>query len=61
MTEEDMFRILTEPEANIILQQKSLLNTEGVDLRFTEESLREISRIAAEANRTVENIGTKRG
>lgn len=58
MTEEDMFRILTEPEANIILQQKALLNTEGVDLRFTEESLREIARVAAEANRTMENIGT---
>eukprot|EP01127_Copromyxa_protea_P021268 TRINITY_DN7270_c0_g1_i1.p1 TRINITY_DN7270_c0_g1~~TRINITY_DN7270_c0_g1_i1.p1 ORF type:complete len:473 (-),score=92.95 TRINITY_DN7270_c0_g1_i1:30-1448(-) len=60
MTEDDMYRILTEPEANIILQQKALLKTEGVDLRFTDDSIREIARVAAEANRTVENIGARR-
>jgi len=60
VTEEDMFRILTEPESNILLQQKALLKTENVDLRFTEESIREIARVAAEANRTVENIGARR-
>lgn len=57
ITEEDMYRILVEPEANIILQQRALLRTEGVDLRFTEETLREIARISIELNRTVENIG----
>jgi ATP-dependent HslUV protease ATP-binding subunit HslU len=38
----------------------ALLATEQVDLEFTEEGLREIARVAVEANRTVENIGARR-
>jgi len=60
LTEEDLYRILVEPECNLILQQRALLKTEGVDLRFTNEAIQEIARSAAEANRTVENIGARR-
>jgi len=60
LSEEDLYRILVEPECNLILQQKALMKTEGVDLRFTDEAILEIARAAAEANKTVENIGARR-
>uniref|UniRef100_A0A6B2L3G6 AAA+ ATPase domain-containing protein n=1 Tax=Arcella intermedia TaxID=1963864 RepID=A0A6B2L3G6_9EUKA len=60
LTEEDFFRILTEPTANIIRQQRALLKTEDIDLRFTMDALLEISKAAFILNQTVENIGARR-
>jgi ATP-dependent HslUV protease ATP-binding subunit HslU len=60
LTEDDMYRILTEPTAHMIRQQKALLWTEGVDLRVTDDAIREIAAIAWEMNRSVENIGARR-
>jgi ATP-dependent protease HslVU (ClpYQ) ATPase subunit len=36
-----------------------MLKTEGIDLEFSEEAIREIAKIAAEVNETVENIGAR--
>lgn len=41
-------------------KQVALLSTESVKLEFTEEAVREIARVAALVNRTVENIGARR-
>lgn len=60
LTHEDFIRILKEPEANLILQYKALLATEGVDLIFQEEALHEIAQLATAINSTVENIGARR-
>ena len=60
LTQEDFYRILTEPEANMILQQQALLSTENVDLHFTDSAIREISRVAEEVNTSVDNIGARR-
>jgi len=60
LTEEDMYRILTEPKTNLIKQQIELLKTENVELFFTDEAIKEIARVAFVANRTVENIGARR-
>jgi len=60
LTEGDMYRILTEPETNLIAQQRALLATENVLLDFTDDAVREIARVASLANRTVENIGARR-
>lgn len=60
LTEEDLYKILTEPVANLVRQQVSLIATEGVTLNFEDDAVREIARIAAELNRTVENIGARR-
>jgi ATP-dependent HslUV protease ATP-binding subunit HslU len=60
LSEDDMYRILTEPESNLIKQQQALLKTEDVDLVFTDEAIRTIAKMAAEINRTVENIGARR-
>ena len=56
----DFYRILTEPENNMIKQQQALLTTEGVDLNFSEDAIHEISRVAAEVNSSVDNIGARR-
>lgn len=60
LTQDDLYRILTEPVANLIRQQCELIATEGVTLEFQDEALHEIARVAAELNRTVENIGARR-
>ena len=60
LTEADMYRILTEPEASLLAQQRALLATEHIQLEFTDEAIREIARVASLANRTIENIGARR-
>jgi len=37
-----------------------LIATEGVKLLFEDDAIREIARMAAQMNRTVENIGARR-
>lgn len=60
LTEDDLYRILTEPVANLIRQQIELIRTEGVELTFEDSAIREIARMAAMLNKTVENIGARR-
>jgi ATP-dependent HslUV protease ATP-binding subunit HslU len=36
------------------------MGTEGIELEFEEEGIREIARLAAQLNKTVENIGARR-
>ncbi|KAG2482969.1 hypothetical protein HYH03_018146 [Edaphochlamys debaryana] len=56
----DFLRILTEPEYNLIRQQKVLLSSEGVDLEFSPGALDEVTRVAEELNRSLDNIGARR-
>ena len=44
----------------LVVQQIELINTEGVTLTFDDDALREIAKLAAHLNRTVENIGARR-
>ena len=60
LSEHDLYKILTEPVANLLRQQIELLATEGVKLTFEDDAIREIARMAALLNRTVENIGARR-
>ena len=60
LTEEDLLRILTEPENNILKQNIALLSTENLQLEFTDDAVKEIASIATEINSTVENIGARR-
>ena len=60
LTEEDMHLILTVPEANLLRQQTALLGTENVELKITDEAVRELARVAFEVNSTIENIGARR-
>jgi ATP-dependent HslUV protease ATP-binding subunit HslU len=58
--EEDLWRILTQPEHAILKQQQALLATEGVEVEFTEEGAKEMARIAFQLNRSGQNIGARR-
>ena len=60
LTEDDLYKILTEPVANLLRQQKALIGAEGVELEFEDEGIREIARMAAQLNKQVENIGARR-
>lgn len=60
LTEEDLYKILTEPVVNVLRQQVELIATEGVTLVYEDEAIREIARMAAKLNKTVENIGARR-
>ena len=60
LTEDDFRRILTEPETSLIRQYIALLQTEDVTLDFAEDAISEIAHVAAEVNRSVENIGARR-
>lgn len=60
LTEKDFLRILTEPKNSLVKQYEALLATEGVTLSFTEGALRELARVAYEANTRLENIGARR-
>ncbi len=60
LTKEDFVRILTEPENAIIKQYQALLETEGVELEFTEEAIEEMAKISYEINQRMENIGARR-
>ncbi len=60
LTRDDLRRILTEPEANLIRQHQALLATEGVTLNFTDEALDALADAAEAVNGAVENIGARR-
>jgi ATP-dependent HslUV protease ATP-binding subunit HslU len=60
LTRDDLRRILTEPEANLIRQHQALLATEGVDLTFTDAALDALADAAEAVNGAVENIGARR-
>ena len=57
---EDFVRILTETENSLPRQYQALLKTEDVTLDFAEDGIAEIAALAAEVNRSVENIGARR-
>src|SRR6202142_3809315 len=60
LTVEGFVRILTEPKSSLTKQYTALLETEGLKLRFTKESLEEMARFAFRVNETTENIGARR-
>jgi ATP-dependent HslUV protease ATP-binding subunit HslU len=57
---DDFKRILTEPQASLQEQYRALMDTEGVDLGFTEDAIQRIAEIAWQVNETTENIGARR-
>jgi ATP-dependent HslUV protease ATP-binding subunit HslU len=60
LTQEDFVRILKDTRASLADQYAALLGTEGVSIRFTDDGIVAIARIAAEVNEAVENIGARR-
>src|SRR5256714_72655 len=60
LTLEDFKRILTEPKNSLLKQYKALLETEGIELDFTEDAVDAVARFAVRVNEQTENIGARR-
>ena len=60
LSEEDFKMILTEPNNALLKQYIALMETEGISLTFTPDSIEEIARVACELNQEMENIGARR-
>ena len=60
LEKDDFRRILTETEASLIKQYVALMETEGVELEFTDDAIDRLAAIAVDLNSTVENIGARR-
>ncbi len=60
LVEEDFVKILTLPQNALIKQYAALLKTDGIEITFDNEAVREIAKIAFEVNDQVENIGARR-
>ena len=60
LSEEDFVRILTETDNALTLQYTALMGAEGVMVKFTEEGIAALAKIAAQVNLSVENIGARR-
>jgi ATP-dependent HslUV protease ATP-binding subunit HslU len=57
---EDFVRILTEPKGALTKQYRALLETEGVELSFTDDAVEALATYAFEVNQTAQNIGARR-
>lgn len=60
LTEEDFKKILKEPDNAIIMQYAALLGVDNIKLKFTDEAIGELARIAYMENENSENIGARR-
>ena len=57
---DEFVRILTEPRNALAKQYIALMETEGIDLTFTDDAIRKIADFAGIVNERTENIGARR-
>jgi ATP-dependent HslUV protease ATP-binding subunit HslU len=57
---EEFVRILTEPRSALVKQYTALMDTEGIELSFTDDAIRRIADFATIVNERTENIGARR-
>ncbi|MEM8593729.1 MAG: AAA family ATPase, partial [Pseudomonadota bacterium] len=60
LSREDFQRILTEPNNSLTKQYQALLGTEGIQLSFSDCSVKRLADIAWQINEQSENIGARR-
>ncbi|HEX4946037.1 MAG TPA: ATP-dependent protease ATPase subunit HslU [Blastocatellia bacterium] len=60
LTIEDFKRILTEPKNALLKQYKALMETEGINLDFSEDAIDAMAQFAFRVNETTEDIGARR-
>ncbi|MEJ2140928.1 MAG: ATP-dependent protease ATPase subunit HslU [Gammaproteobacteria bacterium] len=60
LSTDDFVKILTEPDASLTEQYSALMETEDVQLIFTQDGVKRIADIAFQVNETTENIGARR-
>jgi ATP-dependent HslUV protease ATP-binding subunit HslU len=57
---EEFVRILTEPKNALVKQYIALMETEGIELTFTDDAIQRIADFATLVNERTENIGARR-
>jgi ATP-dependent HslUV protease ATP-binding subunit HslU len=57
---DEFVRILTEPRSALIKQYTALMETEGIELTFTDGAIHRIAELATIVNDRTENIGARR-
>jgi len=60
LTEETLYKILTQTENSLLKQYEALLGVEGMELVFEEDAIRAIAKLSHRANETAEDIGARR-
>ncbi|MCM3665639.1 HslU--HslV peptidase ATPase subunit [Mesobacillus subterraneus] len=60
LTVEDFYRILVEPDNALTKQYQALLETEGIQIEFSDDAIRKIAEVAFEVNQNTDNIGARR-
>ncbi|HLG17983.1 MAG TPA: ATP-dependent protease ATPase subunit HslU [Blastocatellia bacterium] len=60
LTVDDFKRILTEPKNSLVRQYRALLETEAIDISFTDDAIDAIARFAFSVNEQTEDIGARR-
>jgi ATP-dependent HslUV protease ATP-binding subunit HslU len=60
LTEESLYKILTQTKNSLLKQYQALLSVEDVTIEFNDQSIREIAKISFQANELTEDIGARR-
>jgi ATP-dependent HslUV protease ATP-binding subunit HslU len=60
LTVDDFYRILVEPDNALVKQYSALLETEGIEIEFSDDAIRKIAEVAFEVNQNTDNIGARR-
>lgn len=60
LTVEDFYKILTEPDNALIKQYSALLETEGIQIEFSDDAINRLAEIAFDVNQNTDNIGARR-
>ncbi|WP_457745251.1 HslU--HslV peptidase ATPase subunit [Sulfurimonas sp.] len=60
LTEETLYKILTQTQNSLLKQYEALLGVEGMNLIFEDDAVRAIAKLSHRANETAEDIGARR-
>jgi len=60
LTEDTLYKILTQTKNSLLRQYEALLGAEGMKLIFEDEAIRAIAKLAHRANEVAEDIGARR-
>ena len=60
LSEDTLYKILTQPATSLLKQYEALLSTEGVTLEFEDDAIKEMAKVSQLANEKMEDIGARR-
>jgi len=60
LTEDTLYKILTQTQSSLLKQYEALLGVEGIKLTFEDEAIRVIAKLSHRANEITEDIGARR-